>query len=44
MTTSLEFNKSSVHCLECSGIKLAVNKRRDGEAWPITPHAPPLPR
>jgi hypothetical protein len=28
----------------CSGIKLTVNKQRDGEACPITPHAPPQPR
>ena len=44
ITTSSEFSKSSVHCSECSGIKLTINKRRDGEACPITPHAPPLPR
>jgi hypothetical protein len=24
--------------------KLMVNKQRDGEACPITPHAPPHPR
>jgi hypothetical protein len=44
ITTSSEFSKSSDHCLKCSGIKLTINKRRDGEACPITPHAPPQPR
>jgi hypothetical protein len=38
------FCKSSHHCSKCSGIKLTVNKRRDGEACPVTPHAPPQPR
>jgi hypothetical protein len=44
ITTSSEFTKSSDHCSKCSGIKLTINKRRDGEACPITPHAPPQPR
>jgi hypothetical protein len=35
---------SSHHCSKCSGIKLTINKQRDGEAYPITPHAPPQPR
>jgi hypothetical protein len=34
-------NENSDHCSECSRIKLMVNKWRDGEAYPITPHAPP---
>jgi hypothetical protein len=38
------FSKSSHHCSKCSGIKLTINKQRDGEAYPITPHAPPQPR
>ena len=38
------FCKSNHHCSKCSGIKLTVNKQRDGEACPITPHAPPQPR
>jgi hypothetical protein len=35
--------QSSHHGSKCSGIKLTVNKQRDGEACPITPHAPPRP-
>ena len=38
------FFKSSHQCSKCSGIKLTVSKRRDGEACPITPHASPQPR
>jgi hypothetical protein len=38
------FAKSNHHCSKCSGIKLTVRKWRDGEACPITPHAPPQPR
>jgi hypothetical protein len=38
------FRKSSDHCSKCSGIIQTINKQRDGEACPITPHAPPQPR
>jgi hypothetical protein len=38
------FGKSIHHCSKCSGIKLTIIKQRDGEACPITPHAPPQPR
>jgi hypothetical protein len=38
------FAKVTIIVWKCSGTKLTVNKWRDGEARPITPHAPPQPR
>jgi hypothetical protein len=38
------FAKVTIIVLKCSGIKLTIIKQRDGEACPITPHAPPQPR
>jgi hypothetical protein len=38
------FAKVTIIVLKCSGIKLTIIKQRDGEACPITPHAPPQPK
>jgi hypothetical protein len=38
------FAKVTIIVSKCSGNELTINKWRDGEAYPITPHAPPQPR
>jgi hypothetical protein len=38
------FAKVTIVVRSAAEIKLTVNKWRNGEACPITPHAPPQPR
>jgi hypothetical protein len=38
------FAKVVIIVRRATEMKLTINKQRDGEACPITPHAPPQPR